>query len=86
MRKAKLFQKSVNVDENIEIIDKCLDEVLKNDNFKMELEMQIISNDQTERSDTVKYSKTFNSQFYQHKLKKENNWFLCCLLLKKLSS
>ena len=42
----------------------------------MELAMQVISNDKTVRNDTVQDLKVFNLNLYQHKLKKENKWFL----------
>ena len=42
----------------------------------MEIAMQIISNDQTVRKDTVQFLKDFRSRFYQLKPKKENKEFL----------
>ena len=61
IRKNKNIVKTGSVHENIEINDQYLDEILiKN---KMEIAMQFISNDETVRSNTVKYLNEFNNQF-----------------------
>ena len=47
---------------NNEINHEFLNEILHNNNLKMELAMQIITNDQTVRSNTVQELKNFNCQ------------------------
>ena len=47
---------------NVEVNSEDLDEIPLNYNLLMDLAMQIISNDQTERSNTVQILKEFNSQ------------------------
>ena len=48
--------------ENIEINDKYLEKILRNNNLLMELPIQIISNDQTVGRDTIQELKEYNSQ------------------------
>ena len=55
---------------NVEITHQNLDEILNNNNIDMELAMEIISNDQTIRSETVKDLKDFNSQSSSTQAKK----------------
>ena len=55
---------------NIEINDKVLDGILHNNNLQLELAMQVISNDQTVRNDTVQDLKGFNSQSLATRAKK----------------
>ena len=50
----------------------------------MEVAMQNISIDKTVRSDTVQDLKDFNQQSLKTQAKKEKNWYLWCLLLRKL--
>ena len=62
---------------NIEINDEYLDEnVLNNNNIKMELAMHIVSNDKTVRSDTVQDLKSFNSQSLSTQAKKREQLVL----------
>ena len=56
--------------ENIEISDEYLDEILLNNNLRMELAMKIISIDQTVRSNTIQDLKEFNSQSLTTQAKK----------------
>ena len=56
------FLKGGSLYKDIELDDKNLDEVLHNNNLQVEFAMQIISNDQTVRSNTVQELKDFNSQ------------------------
>ena len=53
-----------------EINDKYLDEILHKNNFDRGLAMQIISNDQTRKSDTAQDLKYFNSQSLATQAKK----------------
>ena len=57
--------------ENIEIDDEYLDEILHNNNLLVELAMQVISNDQRVRNDTVQYIKEFNNQSLSTQAKKK---------------
>ena len=56
--------------EKIEINDQYLDEILDNNNIKIKLAMEIISNDQTIRSETVQDLKDFNCQSLTTQAKK----------------
>ena len=62
----------MKVGRNNEIREKYLNETLHNYNLYMELAMQIFSNDQTVRSNTVQDFKKFNSQSLAAQAKKEN--------------
>ena len=61
-KRNKTIQKAESVHEKIEFNDEYLDEFLHNNNFYMELAMQIVSNDKTVRSNTLEETKEFNSQ------------------------
>ena len=54
--------KGGSLQENIEINEHYLDKILKNNNIKMELAIQFISNDNTVRNDTIQDLKEFNQQ------------------------
>ena len=54
--------KGGSIYKDVEINDKYLDEILHNNNLKMDLAMQIISIDKTLGSNTVQNLKYFNSQ------------------------
>ena len=56
--------------EDTEINEHYLDKILKNNDFYMELAMQIISNDKTVRSDTIQDLKEFNQQSLTTQAKK----------------
>ena len=80
--KSKNKMKSV---ANIEINDKSLDESFRKNNPQLDLAMQIISNDQTVRSDTAQDFKKFNS----HRIGDSNwikKWFFRWLNLKNFSN
>ena len=47
---------------NFETNDQCSDEVFHENDMKMDLAMQIISNDKTVKSDTIQDLKEFNQQ------------------------
>ena len=64
---------------NIEIDDNYLDGILPNINLQTDLTMQIISNDKTVRSDSVKDLKEFNSQSLATQAKKGEK-ILCMIL------
>ena len=55
---------------NTEIKDKNLDKIFHNNNLRMPIATQIISNDQTVRSDTVQDIKDFKSQSLATQFKK----------------
>ena len=50
----------------------------------MDLAIQTISNDQTVTRDTVQDLIEFNNQSLATQAKKDNNYFLWCLLLRRL--
>ena len=56
----------------IETNDNHLDEILHNNNLCMELAIQIISNDQSVRSNTVQDKKDFNTQSLSTQANEEN--------------
>ena len=62
--------KSGSLKENQQINVEQLDEILHDNNLYMEIAMQIISNDETVRSNTVQHSKEFNSQSLATQAKK----------------
>ena len=57
-------------DRNIKVNDDFLDEILHNNNSKMELAMQIVSHDKTVRSETMQDLKRSNSQSLSTQAKK----------------
>ena len=69
-KKNKHVLKPGSVQENIESNEHYLDEILDNNNIKMELAMQIISTDKTVRNDIIQGSKEFNSQSSSTQAKK----------------
>ena len=69
-KRNKYVLKAGSVQENIEINEHYLDEILQNNNCKMELAMQIISTDKTIRKDTVNDFKKFNNQSLATQAKK----------------
>ena len=70
-RKNKNILKAGSVQENIEINEHYLEEILDNNNIKMDLAMQIISTDKTVRNDTIEDLKEFNSQSLTTQAKKQ---------------
>ena len=56
--------------ENIEVYDQTLDEIVDNNDIKMELALQKISTDKTVRSETVRHLKDFNLQSLTTRAKK----------------
>ena len=61
-KKNKTFLKAGSKHANKEINDQNLDEVLDNNDKKMNLGMQIISTDKTVRNDSIQDLKDFNPQ------------------------
>ena len=72
-RKDISILKTGSIHENIENKDQYSDEILVNNDIKMDLAMQIISNDKTVRSDTVQDLKEFNNHFLATPAKKKEN-------------
>ena len=68
--KIKNNLKGGSVHENVEISDEYLDENLQNNNFQMDLAMQILSSNKTVRNDTIQDLKDFNSQSLTTRAKK----------------
>ena len=71
--KTKNILKSGFVHDNLEINDQYLDEILDNNDIKMDLAMQIFFTDKTVGSDTVQDLKEFNKQSLATQAKKANN-------------
>ena len=72
-KRKKTKPKAESVHEKLEFNDEYLDEILHNNNFYMELAMQIVSNDKTVRSNTLRKLKEINSQPLTTPAKKGNN-------------
>ena len=94
----KKILKAGSVHEKIEKSDEHLDESLHNSDLKMDLAMQIISNDQTVRNDTIQELKEINSQSSTTQAKKRkkldsvmaaikknwtNGWFYSRIIYRK---
>ena len=62
----------------IEFNDEYLDEILHNNNLELDLAMQIISNDQTVRSNTVQNLIEFNSLFSKTSQKRTISCYDAC--------
>ena len=59
------------VQKNIEINEHYSEKILQNNNPKMELAMQIVSNDKAVRNDTIQDMKEFNQQSLTTQAKKK---------------
>ena len=79
----KNILKADSVHKNIEINDEYLEEILYKYDLSMDLTMQIISNDETVRSNTVKDLKEFNSQPLATEVKKREHLVSLMPVIKK---
>ena len=70
-KRNKNNSKAASVHDNIEITDEFWDKILHSNNLWIDLAMQIISNDQTVRNQTVQDLKDCNSQSLAKQAKKE---------------